>query len=153
MGNFIYQKEAQIGGYPDSLSPEQMELALFQMKNCICKIKIENGFGTGFLCKIPFPDSLSLLPVLITCNHVLNDENISIGNKIGLSFNNEAVFYSILISNLRKTYTDKEKDITIIEINPKNDKIKLESFLDIDENIFKENLNNQYKNKSIYSLL
>ncbi len=33
-----YKKENYIDYYPDSLSPEQMEPALFQMKNCICKI-------------------------------------------------------------------------------------------------------------------
>ena len=47
-----------------------------QMNKSICKIDNENSTGTGFLCLIPFPDSLSLLRVLITCNHVFNDINI-----------------------------------------------------------------------------
>ena len=62
------------------------------MKISICKIKKEKEkdiFGTGFFCKIPFPDQFTLLPVLITCNHVLDINDISIGNKINFSLNNE----------------------------------------------------------------
>ena len=29
--------------------------------------------GTGFFCKIPFPNNNHLLPVLITNNHVMNE--------------------------------------------------------------------------------
>ena len=146
-----YIKEAQIGENPDSLTPEQMEKSLFQMKNCVCKIKLNNGIiGTGFFCKIPFPDNFTFLPVLITCNHVLNNNNISQGKKIDFSLNNEQFLYSILITSSRKIYTNEKNDVTIIEIKPEEDNIEFKSFLDVDENIYKDNPNEVYRNKTIY---
>ena len=74
------------------------------MKISICKIKKEKEkdiFGTGFFCKIPFPDQFTLLPVLITCNHVLDINDISIGNKINFSLNNEKTKLAILIDKER----------------------------------------------------
>ena len=124
MGNNIennYREEVQNGDYPDSLSTEQMKQALFQMENSICKIIVdEKGekLGTGFFCKIPFPNEFHLLPVLITCNHVLDSSSIAKGKIIKFSFNKK--LYSILIDESRKCLSDKVNDFTIIEIK-KND--------------------------------
>ena len=30
--------------------------------------------GTGFFCKIPFPNKENMIPVLMTNNHVINDD-------------------------------------------------------------------------------
>ena len=43
--------------------------------------------GTGFLCKIPFPNQFKLLPVLITNNHILNIDDIKNNKIINISFN------------------------------------------------------------------
>ena len=76
-GEQDYKKEAQIGNNPDSLTSDQLKQALLFLENSICKIKPEKGpTGTGFLCKIRFPDPLNLLPVLITCNHVINKNDL-----------------------------------------------------------------------------
>jgi hypothetical protein len=54
-----------------------MKLILSQIENCICKIVNDDGRkGTGFFCKIPFPDENNLLNVLIINNQVLNENNI-----------------------------------------------------------------------------
>ena len=40
-------------------------------KKSICEIKLPNGFGSGFFCKIPYTENDNLLlDVLITNNHV-----------------------------------------------------------------------------------
>ena len=63
--NFIPEKE--LDKIPKSISFEQMDIIRNQMEKSICKIKCQNGgFGTGFFCKIYFPDEFHLLPVLIT---------------------------------------------------------------------------------------
>ena len=139
-----------IPGGLESLNSNQLEKVLFQMKNCICKIENGKKIGTGFFCKIPFPDTLNLLPVLITCNHVLDENSISQEKIIDISLNNAQNSYSITINSSRKTLTNKEKDVTIIEIYPPKDNIKVNSFLDIDEEIDKKDLNKKYKDKSIY---
>ena len=121
------------------------------MKNSVCKINLSNGSsGTGFFIKIPSSNKFILLPVLITCNHVLDGDKISIGKKINFSLNNEELELSIKIDNPRKVYTDIKKDVTIIEIKPEKDNINFEWFLDYDENIYNENPNKTYSNKSIY---
>ena len=47
---------------------------LEQMEKNICKNKIGKEQGTGFFCKIPFPDRKNMFPVLITNNHIIKEE-------------------------------------------------------------------------------
>ena len=57
-----YIREAEIEEQPIPVDIEGTKLILFQMENCICKIINDNGIkGTGFFCKIPFPDKNNLL--------------------------------------------------------------------------------------------
>ena len=146
-----YEKEALSGKSPKSLNIQQMEKATFKMKNCVCKIELDNEiFGTGFFCLIPFPNKYSPLPILVTCNHVLNENNLVEGTKIKFSLNNGRIKKSITISNSRKTFTDHEKDVTFIEIKPVEDDIKDESILFIDENALKDDSKEIYKDYDAY---
>ena len=123
------------------VSIENTKKILSQMENCICKINSKNGdIEIGYLCKIPFPNNNNdLLPVLITNNNILN-ENDKI---IYLNFNNE--IKKIKIDKSRKKYINNDNNILIIEIKPNKDKIY--NYLELDENeIYKEN--KEYK--SIY---
>ena len=87
----------------DQLIPVSIEgkrTILYQMENCICKIYKENGgIGTGFFCEIPFINN-NLLKVLITNNHLLNENEIE-DNKI------------IKISIMNKEKDEKVKQIEI----------------------------------------
>ena len=70
-------KETLIENQPAPVDLEGTRLILSQMENCICKIVNDDGRkGTGFFCKIPFPDKNNLLKALITNNHVLNENDI-----------------------------------------------------------------------------
>ena len=59
--------------------------------------------------------------------------------------------YLIFIDETRKCFTNKDLDVTIIEIK-KKDNIELKTCLNIDDNIYVENPGDYYKNKSIYLL-
>ena len=84
------KQEKLIKEQPIPVSLQNTKKILFQMENCVCKIYMNNGgIGTGFLCKIPFNNNL--LPVLITNNHVLNENDIKDNNIIELSINNNEV--------------------------------------------------------------
>ena len=113
--------------YPKSITLEGIEIILEQMKKAICKINIGNNKGIGSFCKIPFPDNNNLLPVLITNNHIV-DEIILKRKKILLLINNERK--EIVLDN-RIKYTNKEYDITIIEIKKKD---RIENYLELDNN-------------------
>ena len=144
------KQEKLIKEQPIPVSIEGTKKILFQMEKCICKIYLNNGgIGTGFFCKIPFNNSL--LPVLFTNNHVLNENDIENKKIINIMINNEVK--KIKIDNLRKKYTNSDQniDITIIEIRPNEDKIY--NYLEIDDiNEKKENIEFEYRNKSIYIL-
>ena len=55
------------------------------------------------------------------------------------------------MDNLRLTYTNEEKDVTIIEIK-KEDGLNFDFFLEMDELMYKDTPKEEYKNKSIYIL-
>ena len=141
---------------PIPVSIENTKKILFQMENCICKIYLKEGEeGTGFFCKIPFTNQS--LPVLITNHHVLGENEIKNGKIIKLIIynnNSKNEVKKIEIDSSRKKYTnsDKEIDITIIEINPNKDGIY--NYLEYDKNIYKnhEYISLEYQKKSIYLL-
>ena len=118
-------------------------------------IKKDKFQGTGFLCKINYPDQLHLLPTLITCHHVLfNEEDKLEDTKIKIGFKNGETTKNINLNDSRKIYTSKQEkyDITIIEIK-ESDGLNLEHFLDVDDNLYGEdNLIKIYKEqqKDIY---
>ena len=147
------EKEKQIGIAP--ISNKITKKMSFQLEENICKIYTtkENGekdYGTGFFCKIPFPDEFRLLPVLITCNHILNKKNIQPNKIINFSLDDDREEKKIIIESKRKTFTDSELDVTIVEIIPNKDGIK--NFLEIDENIFSDKYEKECLKKEIYLL-
>ena len=144
MEDFIPEK--YIEKSPSPLSIEKMEKILFQMKNSICRIISNDGQkGTGFFCRIPYNDNL--IPFLITNNHVLNESKISNGKRLEFTINDGKKAISFDIDDSRIKFTNKDLDVTFIEIKPNKDSI--DCILDIDEEI-NTNLGNLYNNKSIY---
>ena len=142
-----YIPQNAVPGGVNRLNTNQLNTVLFQMKNCVCKISTEDKVGTGFFFKIPFPDAFNYRPVLITCNHVLNENSITKGKKINFTLDDGNLKNSIIIDDSRMLYTDEDEDITIIEIKPE-DSINHRSYLEVDEKIY-ENIE-EYINKSIY---
>ena len=55
--------------------------------------------------------------VMITNNHVLGKDELVVNNKISFTMDNENYSDSIYMNDSRQTYTDIEKDITIIEMD------------------------------------
>ena len=154
MSDIMPEKFNKVQPIPVSL--KDTKKILFQMENCVCKIYLKkgendenSGIGTGFFCKIPFNNIL--LPVLITNSHVLNKNYIYNNKIIKLMINNKVK--EIEIDNSRKKYinSDKNIDITIIEIKPNIDGIN--NFLEIEKDDIKkdkETIELEYNNKSIY---
>ena len=146
---YSYHQEKTIKNAPSSVPIKALNLIVEQSKNNIVKIiNQKEEVGTGFFCLIPFPDKMHLLPTLITNNHVLNERDIEI-EKI-IKFSSEEKEYQIEIDNHRRCYTNEEEyDTTIIEIKPE-DGIKLNKFLEIDEEIFNIKANEIFEKSSVY---
>ena len=87
---------------------------------------------------------------LIINNYEFGENDIIKDKRIELKLNSNGKAY-IIIDELRKVYINKNYNIIIIEIK-KNDKIDINQFLEIDDYIYKDNINDIYKNKEIYEI-
>ena len=112
----------------ESVTIPSMEKILFQMKNCICKIKVKGASGTGFFCMIPIENKK--LVFLITSYQLLNEKYFNNNNnKINILYNDYKDAKEIDLDKERIKYFNKKYDIAIIEIL-KNDEIN--NYLELD---------------------
>ena len=141
------EEEKKIVGSIDPVNIEGTKKILDQLMNCICKIKIKGEFGTGFFCKIP--DKNEKIKVFMTNYHVLNEKSLEENKILNLLLNDEKEILKLDLEIERKTYFNKDYDITLIELK-EEDEIK--NYLELDDNLFKDNSEIIYKDKSIYVL-
>ena len=98
------------------------------------------------------------MKVLITNNHVLNENEIKNNEIINISIINKEKkkekIKKIIIDNNRKKYTNKELDITIIEIKENKDEIN--DYMEIEKEDIEEEdkdlIEVKYNRKSVYIL-
>jgi len=120
------EKEKALDLYPLPVIIKGTYIILGQMKECICKIGNENGNGTGFFCCIPYKNKK--LKVMMTNNHIINEDIIKNNKSIEISFDNNdnnenKTINKIINIEKRKIYTSIKYDTTIIPINSEEDKI------------------------------
>ena len=111
----------------------------------VCEICIsEQKFGSGFFCKIPYTQNNNiLLPVLITCYHVLSKDSLK--TDIRIKINGET---KIILLKGRKKWTSKEMDFTCIEIKEEEDNIH--TFFNLDDKVLDKNYSNDcYLNHNV----
>jgi len=128
---------------------EMVPLAQTELKEktkCICKI---NGFeiGTGFFSKITYEDIF--IPVLITNYHVINDQFFQDNDQLKIYINDNSKIININKKRILYSSIKDEYDIMIIRLKEEDE---IENYLEIDQNIFKNNSENSYKNEPIYIL-
>ena len=144
-------KEELIKNSPIPVSIQETENILFQTKNSICKIYRNNDkTGTGFFLKILFDNNI--IYFIVTNYHVLDD--LKNNDKIEITRNNDKISNDIILNNKRKIYKYEEMDVILIEINPKEDKINENEFLEIDNDINNDikAIEKEYRKKSVYIL-
>jgi len=138
----------EVNKLKDSIEPVSIDgtnKILDQLMNCICKIK--GRFETGFFCKIPFRKKT--IKALITNYHILNENNLKENPKLNLTLKNDKESLLIDLGITREIYFNKEYDITLIELNEKDN---IKSYLELDYDFFQDNDKIIYKNKSVYIL-
>ena len=138
-----FQKETAFTGYPKIISFDCSQKIIEQMAKDICKINISEEQGTGFFCKIPFPNKDNMLPVLITNNHVINNNILNSNNaKIPFIIKDDINKIKINLKN-RKKYTNEKYDITIIEIKEEDG---INDYLELDDKIINDIISNKNEN-------
>ena len=139
--------EINIVNYPKPVTIGGTKKILHQMEKNICKIyKNDGGKGTGFFVNIPYENNV--IPVMMTNHHILDEKYLKENEEIKITLNNDEKIITIKLGEDRRILCNEEYDTTIIEIKPEKDKIK--NFMELDENIFKEDSNILYNKKSIY---
>ena len=146
------ENENNLTGYPRVISYECSKTIIDQMKKNICKLKIGEEQGTGFFCEIPFPNEDHLLKVLITNNHVINEQTLKKKDAVIPIDIEEEPNTKYLNLNNRIKYTSEKYDTTIIELK-ENDDIK--NYLKLDDKIIEDiinsiNKNDKYKDETVY---
>ena len=139
------KEESFIKGSVDPVNMASTEKILHQMKHCVCKIKIGKMSATGFFCKVPIIN----MNFLMTNYHVINEDFMKENKEIQILLNDEKEALVLDLTIKREKYFSKEYDITLIELK-ENDGIK--EYLELDDNILKNNENIYYEKKSIYIL-
>ena len=143
------EEEGKIDGSIEPITIKETKIILSQMKNCICKLKINNKIGTGFFCKIPFKNN-KMMKVLMTNYHILNEIYYTQNKALYLNLNDEKELKVIDLTLERKRYFSKEYDLTLIEL--KDIDIDENNCLDLDDNLFRDKINSYFKKKSVYIL-
>lgn len=121
---------------PRPVALEETKRILYQMQRCVCKVLTADGVrGT---CKLNFNNII--IPSLITAYNVINADKLLFDGiiRIFMEYEEKKV---IQINENRTLYSNKEYDVTIIEIKPED---KIDHFLEIDEGIFRESGQNYY---------
>ena len=128
---------------PISISKLCTKTILDQMNKSLYKIEYEKRkFITGFFCHIKYENKN--IPVLITNYQALYIEK---NKDIHVTSNNETI--SIELGDIK--YFNKNYDLSILQIK-ENKNINKIYFLELDENVYKNNYETYYKNKSIYTI-
>ena len=131
------------------LNKEEIFTIYDQMNKYVCLVDLGKGKGTGFFLNISFPMKNTTIPFLVTANHVIDENTIKDNGAIVISLLDKKESRKIEIKN-RRIYTNREEDITLIEIKPSLDKIN--SFLDLDENVLSPNKEQIYYKLPVYIL-
>ena len=145
-------KEKYINSSPEPIDLEGTEKIIEQMKKCICKIhtKDVNTNGLSIFCKIQYNKSESI-KVMIINNYILSKIDIENEKKIKILINDDKIYKYIDINKSRLMFTSKKYGITFVEIK-ENDEIKNFFELDREKSDDKNELNNIYLKKPIYTL-
>ena len=139
------EDEQKIKNMPDPVKITGTETILNQMKNCICKIRINRTNGTGFFCTINCKNKK--INVLMTNYHIINEISYFENNELNLFINDDKDVKILNLGIIRKTYFNEKYDLAMIELKEEDN---INHFLELDDNLFKNEIKAFYKDISIY---
>ena len=137
------------------LTKSQAKEILRKLSKTLYQITTGEKRSSCFLCKVA-----NKVFTLITCNHILDEEEIAPGKEINIyctDDDDKKHFKTIKIDKNRTTYTvgnfnGENIDVTIIEIWPEKDGFKEEDFIEIDEDLMSDNVIFNYIDRNVYFL-
>ena len=132
------ENEKMIRNSPNPVNISETQTILNQMMNCVCKIKINSSFGTGFVMKF--------LLIIFQWKFLLQIITL---NELNLFLNDDKEVKIMQLGEGRITYFNPAYDIAIVELKESDG---ITDYLELDDNLFKEETKAYYKDISIYIL-
>ena len=120
----------------------QEQISKKKIKECVGKLELKNSLATCFFIKLPIFNNNHKMKVLLTNNHVINDDYLKNSKTLTVEINEKKKTIDLFIK--RFIYTNDDLfDFTIIEIKECD---FIDQFLEVDEGIFSQT----YVNNDIY---
>ena len=132
----------------ENLTLNNSKILYEKAEKSICEIIKDKGYGTGFFCKIKYPNKYNEVYCLITNNHVITKDMLTYQENIEIKLNNKGI--KIALNKQRRIWTNEEIDFTCIEIIKEDNIIEIINPFEIDDNCYNINYNvKEYDNRGI----
>lgn len=125
------------------------------MKRSVFQINKDNIEGTGFFCKYLIPENHKAIHLLITNNHVLDENYIKSHDSIKFKSGNDQMTYTIENLKSRAIITDCKLDVIFIEIKEDEGRKMNKKYLKIEKetiNLKEMDFNEIYGQQPLYIL-
>ena len=130
----------------ENLNTKQTKILIEKAENSVCEIIENNGYASGFFCKIRYPDEFNEITCLFTNNHVINEKILfNENNYIKIKIRGEEK--KIFLNYYRKMWTNKDLDFTCIEIIKQDNIFELINTFEIDKNCYNINFDTKEYDK------
>jgi len=136
--NLTIKNENKVKG-GENITLNNSKILFEKAEKSICEIITDKGHGTGFFCKIKYPNKYNEIYCLITNNHVITKDMFIYQENIEIKFYNKEMKISLNI--YRRIWTNEEIDFTCIEIIKEDDIIEIINPSEIDYNCYNINYN------------
>ena len=132
----------------ENLSFSKIKIIKEKGESSICEIIKDNGYGSGFFCKIKY-EKKEEINCLITNNHVITRYMLLNKDNIEIKLKNE--IKKISLNKYRRLWTDEKIDFTCIEIIEEDKMIEMIKPFEIDDNCYIKEFDNkeEYKKRGI----
>ena len=123
----------------ENLTIKKSKILNEKAEKTICEIIKDNGYGSGFFCKIKYPNKFNEIYCLITNHHVITKDILLNKENIEIKLNNEEI--KISLNLYRRIWTNEKIDFTCIEILKEDNIIEIINPFEIDDNCYNSNDN------------
>ena len=127
--DFSIQNEEKVK-HGENLTSKMSKILSEKVEKSICEIIKDNGYGSGFFCKIKFEGNE--IYCLFSNNHVITEEMILNDENIEIKLNNEIYKNSLKLK--RRIWSNNNIDFTCIEIIEEDNLISKIDPFEIDKN-------------------
>ena len=129
----------------ENLSLRNSKILDKKAEKSICQILKYLGYGSGFFCKIKYPDKFNQIICLITNNHVITRQMLLNKEYIEIKLNEKLI--KISLDHYRNIWTSEALDFTCIEIIKSDNILEIIDPFELDESCYNMDFNVEEYNK------